>query len=180
MLRAGIVDPTRHLNAMNRLDQIIRWIAAMQLALAAIAVLGILMTVALDISLRAMANASFSSTIEIVSFYYMIPLAFFPIATLELTDGHIDTDLFFLLFPPLIKALAILVAGGLAVAIYSVLTFVTFNQAIVSTRTNELAMGVNLLPIWPVRWVLPVAFGSGTLAAVLLTVRHLVSEQRDV
>lgn len=51
-------------------------LAQLQLIVAALAVLALLLTISLDVILRATVNAPFSATIEIVSFYYMIPIVF--------------------------------------------------------------------------------------------------------
>ena len=96
-------------------------IARLQLILATNAVLALLSTGSLDVILRAALNAPFGATIKIVSFYYMISLVFLPIMTLELTRGHIDTDLFHSLFPQRIRQLSIAVSGALTVGVYGLL-----------------------------------------------------------
>lgn len=148
-------------------------LAALQLAIAGLAVLAILGNISVDVFLRAAFNAPFSSTIEIVSFYCMVPLAFLPIATLEITDGHIRTDLFYRLFPRGGQIVADVLSAILTIGIYSLLSWVTFKQAVVSTGSGELAMGVALLPIWPVRWVLPFAFATSAAIALFMVVLHL-------
>ena len=153
-------------------------LAALQLAVAALAVFAILGSISVDVFLRTAFNAPFSSTIEIVSFYYMIPLAFLPIATLEITDGHIRTDLFYRLFPSRGRIGADILSGILTASIYALLGWITFQQAVVSTRSGELAMGVALLPIWPVRWVLPFAFATSAAIAFLLIMQHLTGRIR--
>lgn len=164
---------------MQTLTRLAGVCARLQLTLAAAAVLALLLTVSLDVILRATANAPFSATIEVVSFYYMIPLVFLPIMTLELTRGHIDTDLFYLLFPRRLKQVAIAVSGLLTVGVYGLLAWVTFKQAIASTGRGEVSMGVNLLPIWPVRWVLPVVFASATIAAILVSLERIARRKED-
>lgn len=153
--------------------------ARLQLIIAATAVLAILLTISLDVGLRAVLNAPLSATIEVVSFYYMVPLVFFPVMTLELTGSHIDTDIFFHRFSPLVRRASVAVSGILTIGLYGLLGIVTLNQAIASARNGEVSMGVNLLPIWPVRWVLPIVFVSAMLAAVLLTARRLNGEDAD-
>ena len=158
---------------MPKLKAFSERLAALQLAIAGLAVLAILLTISADVFLRAAFNAPFSSTIEIVSFYYMVPVAFLPIAALESSDGHIRTDLVYMFFPRGGRIAADLVSGLLTIGIYGLLSWVTFKQAIVSTKSGELAMGVALLPIWPVRWVLPLTFATGTAIAFLLMVQRL-------
>ncbi|SDX54515.1 TRAP transporter small permease [Litoreibacter albidus] len=164
---------------MHRATRFVGQLAALQLAISAIAVLAILVTVSMDVVMRAAFNAPFSSTIEIVSYYYMIPMAFLPLAMLELRGEHIDTELLYNLMPSPVQKLSTLVAGMLACLIYAVLTYYSFKQAMTSTTAGELAMGVNLLPIWPVRWIMPVAFFMGIIAALLLTLQRLFNTGAD-
>lgn len=164
---------------MGRLSRLSGSVANFQLTLAAIGVLAILLTISLDVFLRAVFNAPFSATIEIVSFYYMIPVVFFPMMYLEHTGTHIETDLFYRLFPIRLQKLSDLASGLITIGIYSVIAYLTFKQAIKSTHSGEVAMGVNLLPIWPVRWVLPIVFTSAALAATLLTINRILKGNDD-
>ncbi|MDA4847249.1 TRAP transporter small permease [Hoeflea poritis] len=165
---------------MHSVNRLAEFLARLQLALAALAVLAILLTVSVDVLLRASVNAPIGATIEIVSFYYMIPLVFFPIMTLELKGGHIDTDLFYRLFPRRMKQLSIVVSVLLTALIYLVLAYFTFKQAVVSTDNGEVSMGISHLPIWPVRWVLPFVFATSAVAAFLLCVKRFQDRDRDV
>lgn len=155
------------------------WLARLQLHLAGLAVLAILVNISVDVIMRAFFSASFSITTELVSYYYMVPLAFLPMMTLELHGGHIDTDLFFRLFPRTLKLLSRVVSGAISIGIYGLLAVFTFKQAMVSTKAGEVAMGVNLLPIWPVRWVLPTVFALAALAALAVTLQYLLGARRD-
>ena len=146
--------------------------------LAALAVLAIFLTITVDVGMRALFNAPFSNTIELVSFYYMVPLTFLPIMMLEMRREHIDMDLFYRLFPRSLKWVARAISGAITIGIYGLLAWFTFEQALKSTASGELSMGVNLLPIWPVRWVLPVVFVLATLAAILMTL-HFVLDGED-
>lgn len=164
---------------MNRLLRYAAKLANLQADLAGLAVLAILLTISLDVSMRAVFNAPFSATTEIVSFYYMVPLVFLPIMHLELSNGHIDTDLFYRHFSLPMRKAARLLNGVLSVGIYGLLAWFTLEQALQSTSRGEVAMGVNLLPIWPVRWVLPVVFALATITAFLVLVRRLLGNNPD-
>ena len=152
-------------------------LAWIQLALAAIAVAMILLNISLDVVLRVLFNAPLDSTIEIVSYYYMIPIAFLPIMTLELKNQHVATDLFYRNFSNRLKRVSVLVAGLLTVLLYGALTYFTFEQAVNSTMRGEVSMGSNYLPIWPVRWVLPFVFLTSGIAAVAQVIQQLGTEK---
>ncbi len=93
--------------------------------------------------------------------------------TLEYRSQHIKTDLFFRNFPKGLQKVCIVVSGLMTVILYWILTYVCFEQALSATHRDEVSMGVFLLPIWPVRWLLPVAFLSASLGAMACTIREL-------
>ncbi|MFK8081391.1 MAG: TRAP transporter small permease [Granulosicoccus sp.] len=151
--------------------------ARMQLAIAALAIFAILVAISLDVILRSTIRAPLTGTMEVVSFYCMIPVVFLPIMLLEIRGEHIETDLFFRFFPVLAKKLSIIVSGLLSIGIYCLLAFITYEQAISSTSSGEVSMGVNMMPIWPVRWILPFVFASSAIAALVLSIRNLTSSR---
>lgn len=77
------------------------------------------------------------------------------------------------------KQFSYAIAGILTIGIYSLLTYVTLKQAISSTQAREVSMGVSLLPIWPARWVLPVVFSSSAVAALILSIKHIMNGTDD-
>ncbi len=168
------------LKALSRPFELLDRFARLQLALAAFAVLAILLAISLDVVLRTTLSAPLTGTMEVVSFYCMIPVVFLPIMILEVRGEHIDTDLFYRFFPVAAKRLSVIVSGLLSIGIYGLLAYITYEQALSSTSRGEVAMGVNLMPIWPVRWILPLAFASSTIAALALTIRNLKGVAQDV
>lgn len=138
-----------------------------------LAVLLILVHISLDVIMRYVLNNPIPATNEVVSFYYMIALTFLPILSLELGDNHIKTDLFFRHFPKRFQSISIAASGLLAIFFYWLLTYVCFVEAISATERHEVVMGVHLLPIWPSRWLLPIAFFSASLGTLLSTVKLL-------
>ncbi len=165
---------------MSTLYELVDRLARAQLTLAALAICAILVAISLDVTLRTIFRAPLTGTMEVVSFYCMIPVVFLPIMMLELRGQHIDTDLFYNLFPVSLKRLSIVISGMLSIGIYGMLTYFTFEQALSSTLRREVSMGVNLMPIWPVRWVLPFAFATSALGALLLCFRALKQRANDV
>lgn len=155
-------------------------LATFQLMLAAFAVLGILLAIFIDVCSRAIFNAPIGMTLDIVSYWCMIPVTFFPLMYLEIRREHIETDLFYSRFSPRLRHLSDLISGILATAIYVGIAWLTFQQAITATQSQEVSMGVNLIPIWPARWILPLAFGSAAFASILVTVRIFSREEKHV
>lgn len=164
---------------MSFLIRCANWLARAQLQIAGLAVLAILLNISLDVIMRALFNAPFSATTELVSYYYMIPVVFLPIMMLELTRSHIDTDLFYRMFPNWLKKLSRVVSGVISIGIYGLLAQYTLQQALSSTARGEVAMGVNMLPIWPVRWFLPVVFTLAAVTALLTTIQFIRQGEQD-
>lgn len=164
---------------MKRLTHLAEALASLQANLAGLAVLGILLTISIDVLMRAIFKAPFSATTEIVSYYWMVPAVFLPMMFLEISKGHIETDLFYQHFSLGMKKVARLIAGVLTIGIYGLLTWFTLEQALRATARGEVAMGVNLLPIWPVRWIMPVVFALTTATALLILVKRVFGDDPD-
>jgi TRAP-type C4-dicarboxylate transport system permease small subunit len=164
---------------MHRLTRYAQSLASFQANLAGLAVLGILLTISVDVLMRAIFRAPFSATTEIVSYYWMVPAVFLPMMFLEISNGHIETDLFYRHFSVRMKKLARLVSGLLSIGIYGMLAWFTLEQALRATARGEVAMGVNLLPIWPVRWVMPVVFALAAVTALLVLVKRISGDDPD-
>lgn len=164
---------------MNSIYAFTDRVARGQLTLAALAICAILLAISLDVALRTLFQAPLTGTMEVVSFYCMIPVVFLPVMLLELRGEHIETDLFYRLFPDALKRLSIVISALLSIGIYGLLTYITIEQAISSTSRGEVSMGVNLMPIWPVRWILPFAFATSALGALLLSIRNLTRRSLD-
>ncbi|HEY9020501.1 MAG TPA: TRAP transporter small permease subunit [Paracoccaceae bacterium] len=164
---------------MKRLTRYAEALASFQANLAGLAVLGILLTISLDVLMRSIFKAPFSATTEIVSYYWMVPAVFLPMMFLEISKGHIETDLFYQHFSVRLKKIARLIAGVLTIGIYGLLAWFTFEQALRATTRGEVAMGVNLLPIWPVRWIMPVVFTLATATALLVLVKRVFGDDPD-
>ena len=97
---------------MKRLTRYAEALASFQANLAGLAVLGILLTISLDVLMRSIFKAPFSATTEIVSYYWMVPAVFLPMMFLEISKGHIETDLFYQHFSVRLKKIARLIAGA--------------------------------------------------------------------
>lgn len=164
---------------MQALTRLAERLASFQATLAGLAVLGILVTISLDVLMRALFRAPFSATTEIVSYYWMVPAVFLPMMFLEISKGHIETDLFYQHFSVGLKKFARFLAGVLTIGIYGLLAWFTLEQALRSTARGEVAMGVNLLPIWPVRWVMPVVFTLAAATALLVLLKRVLGDDPD-
>ena len=110
-----------------------------------------------DVVGREMFGLPIDGTLEIVSFYYMVAVTFFPLAFVSHGEGHITVELFTRGLPR--RGLAGLeVAVGLACLAFVVLfVYQTWIAALDSFETGEMwETSDDLITIWPSRFALPV------------------------
>jgi TRAP-type C4-dicarboxylate transport system permease small subunit len=135
--------------------------------------------VSVDVTGRTVFNHPLPGTTEIVSAYYMILAAYLPWAWVAKNDGHISADLFTRMLPP---RLAFWNSVGIkVVTIFYTAVFVwqTWLRAAQQTAAGETwQAGAGYIPIWPSRWVLPLAAGLMCLYLVLRVAADLSARLR--
>lgn len=131
----------------------------------------------LDVLCRNFLNQPIPGTIEVVSAYYMVAIAYFPLAHISRGEGHIAVELFTSgLSARGQRTLG--VAVGLLTAVYlALLLWASSVAAIDKTlegEVRETARG--FMDVWPSRWFLALGF----LAMLAETIRQLLllSERR--
>ncbi len=105
-------------------------------------------------------------TIEIVSHFYMVAVVFLPLALVERGNAHISVELFSQYFSDRIKRWQSFGVMIVCALYYMALTYRTFLDALDKLETREFIMGSMPVPIWPVRFFLPL--GCGLITIVLL------------
>ncbi len=110
-----------------------------------------------DVLGRELFSLPIDGTLEIVSFYYMVAVTFFPLAFVSHGEGHITVELFTRGLPR--RGLAGLeVAVGLVCLGFVVLfVYQTWIAALASFETGEMwETSDDLITIWPSRFALPI------------------------
>lgn len=117
---------------------------------------------------RHVAASPIPATVEIVSNYYMVLIAFLPLAWAERNGDMISVEVFGqFLKGPLKRANAIFVAVVTAGA-YAVLTFATWLVAMREFGAKSFVMSLSVpIPVWPSYFILPVSFGLATIICLL-------------
>ncbi|RUR43598.1 TRAP transporter small permease [Vreelandella populi] len=158
---------------MISLNRLIRTISSIQLDLAAVAAALILLQVMVDLVLRYVFDSPIRLSTEIVAYYYLVALVFLPLLAVEYHDHHIATDLFFSHFPRGLQESCLILGSIMSIALYLCLAWFSLDAAIDATQKREVIMGARLLPIWPMRWLLPFAFLMASFGAVLTMIRRI-------
>ena len=136
------------------------WLISGTSTIAGIMVLLLVGHVTLDVVMRFVFNTPLNATILYVSAFYMVAIAFLPLATVEQRDGHIAVELLVEKFPSKFQPFL----AGLALLLTTIVT------ATVALRTGDEAFAKYLggsfsieaggkIITWPTYLALPLGFG---------------------
>lgn len=157
------------------MDRLLRWLEIPIHVLLWIAVLaGLLMMlhISADVAGRTIFNHPLPGTTEIVSAYYMVAVAYLPWAWIARNNDHIQVELFSRLFPARVNAVLEPIIQLVTIVYVSVFTWETFIRAIHQTAAGEAwEAGTGFIPVWPSRWLLPIAGGLMVLHMVVRLLR---------
>jgi len=153
------------------MDRLLKWIELpihLLVWLAMAAGLLMMLHVTADVTGRAFFNHPLPGTTEIVSAYYMVAAAYLPWAYIARANGHIKVELFTRLASKRFNAWLDGFVTLLTIAYLSLFTWQTGLRAMQQYRANEVWEAATLyIPVWPSRWLLPVAGGLMALYLVL-------------
>ncbi|SFJ90972.1 TRAP transporter small permease [Celeribacter neptunius] len=124
--------------------------------------------VTVDVISRTLFNHPLPGTGEITASYYMIAVAFLPLAWVSWRDQHVTADLFVSQMGPRLQKLVALLTDLLAIAYVSTFVWQTWLSALSKTRRGEVwEIFGGYLPIWPTRWLLPIGGAAMVLVLVI-------------
>lgn len=155
-----------------------RWIALIQdrllailAGLGAVAILALMVHVVADILMRNLMNRPIPATFEIVTHYYMITLAFVPLAWLERSGGMVRVEVLDGVMSPAMIRISDRAVSLLSAAIYGALTWVTFEAALRNTHSGTFVMTQSTrLITWPAFWLPPLGFALVTMVVAVRAV----------
>jgi TRAP-type C4-dicarboxylate transport system permease small subunit len=139
----------------------------------ALAIGALMLHVFSDVTLRNVANSPIPATYEIVTNYYMIALAFVPLAWVERGGGMVQVEVIDgFLSRGMIKWSDRLVAL-ISTAIYGLLAWVTAESALDNMAAGAFVMAQSVrVPTWPAYFLVPLGFG---LAALVTAIRMITA-----
>jgi TRAP-type C4-dicarboxylate transport system permease small subunit len=132
--------------------------------------------VTIDVTCRYLLNRPIEGTTEIVAAYYMVVVAYLPWAWLASHDRHIVAGVFQRLGTPRFEFWLEIAVKLFTLLYVCVFTYQTFLAALQRTHAGEVWLaGTMYLPVWPSRWMLPIA---GAFMAVYLVLRVIADVAR--
>jgi TRAP-type C4-dicarboxylate transport system permease small subunit len=134
------------------------------LRLACLAAFAMMAHVTADVAGRALFGQPLTGTAEIVTAWYMVAVVCLPWAWLAQTDGQLRADVVMRLLPGGVRAS---VDAAVRLAVLGYLGLMAWQAGLHALRQTErgevLQAGALYLPVWPSRWLLPVAAGLAAL-----------------
>lgn len=140
-----------------------------------VGVLALLVHVTLDVVTRNLFQHPIPATNEIVSRYYMVLIAFLPLAWVERNRSMVSVELIDGLLSPRVKRLSDTAVALLATAVYAAIAWVTWAEALKSFATGSFVDVLGRrVPVWPTYFLPP----AGFLLAALVTLLRAVTSLR--
>lgn len=124
-----------------------------------LAILTLMLHVFADVALRNLVNQPVPATYEIVTHYYMVALAFVPLAWLERSGGMITVEVTGSLMGPRVTWISDKVVAIISTVIYGGLAWVTFETSLDTFAKGTFVMAQSLsIPTWPAYFLPPLGF----------------------
>ncbi len=160
------------MSTLIRLDLFLTRIAA---AIAAFAVIAMMLTVASDAVARQVFNTRIPFVSVIVANYFMVAIAFLPLALAEAQDRHISVDLVYGRLSPAAQRIVGLVVHVLAALTCAGLAWTMWDEAMSRFTSGSVAVedGVSMA-IWQGYFLLPIGFALLALTYLLRVVLGLI------
>ncbi|UJQ94652.1 TRAP transporter small permease [Mariluticola halotolerans] len=165
---------------MSKFKTGLDWVARSATSIACLLVIAMMLHVSADVIGRTFFHHPLPGTLEIVTAYYMVALAFLPIAWIARERGHIIVELFTAHLPRRKIKLLDAFAGIVTLGYVAMFTYQVTLVAIAKTKIGEAWESANgYVDVWPSRWVIPVGFAVMAIYVLLQIFSDLKAARTD-
>ena len=155
---------------MNRIPTLLDHLTRLCLYAAILAGAAMMLHVTADVTMRTLFNSPIEGTTEVVAAYYMVAVAYLPWACVTANKSHIVAGIFQRIGTPAFDFWVGIGVKLLTIAYVAVFTYQTLLAAMQRTALGDVWLaGTRYLPVWPARWLLPLA-GALMVAHLVLQV----------
>ena len=117
---------------------------------------------------RHLAAAPIPATVEIVSNYYMVLIAFLPLAWAERRGDMIAVEVFGQLLRGPFRRIDALFVAIVTAGAYAILTYATWLVAMREFAVRSYVISLSMtIPVWPSYFILPLSFGLAMVVCLL-------------
>jgi TRAP-type C4-dicarboxylate transport system permease small subunit len=161
---------------MQTLNKFSNLLAKLTIGFAAFTVIAMCLHVAAGIIARGAFSATLDGTVEIVSHFYMVIVAFVPWAYVQHKGEHVSVDILLAVLPKRVNQIFRLLANLITLVILSYFAWALFDMAIRQTGLGELVeAGTMDIPVWPARWLAVL----GVVAMLCVLVVQILQPRKD-
>lgn len=146
------------MRALMAVDAILSKSSHVLLLLSGIALVAMMLQVTGDVVAKYLFHNPIKSTLDVVTYYYMVALTFLPLAAVERGGGHIAVELLTQVFSPRARVRVAILSALVSCAFFGVLGVITLGTAIEKFHIGEYVMGTLQLQVWPSRFFVPIGF----------------------
>lgn len=152
---------------MTAIGRLLRRTTDLTMIIGLIAVALMMFHITIDVVGKFVMNEPVPATIALVSSYYMVVIAFIPIAYAETRNSHITVEVMTELFPWRAQLHLYSWSYLISALVYGLLTYRSWNEAMRAQEAGSFIMeqGTKLL-VWPSYYLLPI--GCGLMTVVLI------------
>lgn len=154
---------------MESLNRLSRSLANAVGLLGAIGILLMMLHITIDVLARMFLGSPLIGTNEVVSRYYMVAVAFLPLAWVEHRKGMIAVELFDSLLGRKALLVGDLLVAAVSAGVLVLLGWTSLGEAVEAFEKSAFVMAVGTrIPVWPTYFMIP---AGCFLAAVLVLLR---------
>lgn len=159
---------------MFDIEKQIRTIGGVLAIIGGVAIVFMMLHIVADVAMKYLLNDPIDGTTEIVAAYYMVSAVFLPLAYVAFTSGHLVVELFTRRLRDYPLRLLI---GFTGLATLAYLIFVMYHTAVEAVRRTKEGeaweTSVDLLAVWPSRWLLPIGLAAMAIYVLFHAVHQL-------
>lgn len=164
------------------MDRPLKWLEVpmnLVLYLALLAGAAMMLHIVADVIGRTFFSNPLAGTNEIVTYYYMVTAAYLPWMWITRNDSHIKVDLFVRMLPARPAFWLDIVVKLITIFYLGLFAWQSYLQAVRQTGRGEVQeAGGFFMPVWPTRWLLPIAGGLAALYLVFWVIHALGARRR--
>lgn len=143
-----------------------------------LAIFAVMLQTIVNVMSRQLFNQPVQHTTELVSYWYLPAMVFLGYIIAKDRDEHIDAPLLFDRLAPASQRVLRIVTDVLVVAACLLFVVFTFEEAMHGFEVRE-TVGATTLILWPVMFLIPVAFAGLTVQYAIDIVRALAHPPRE-
>jgi TRAP-type C4-dicarboxylate transport system permease small subunit len=148
--------------------------------IAAVGTVAMMFHICLDVFLRNVFRISLDTAPEVVARYYMVVVAFLPLAWLERRDGMVSVELLEWVMGPRVRQVSDIVVALLSSIAYGVLAWTTWSSAMRHFNIGTFVEFVDFkMPVWHSYFIPPLGFGLAALICIVKAIEFAVRPTED-